>query len=193
MIEFWEAINWEIATAVGTIVAAFAAAFSAVILRKQHERDIDWRIRERTLSYSLTHKDKVNEATNNLKTAVNLKTALKLSNDMKQKQDSDGFINKPLKISRKTLESFLGNETEIYVTYNKKSKTDVSFLANHYGLLATEFNNDLLDKPLAKNLYFFQFMRFGFIFRENLTDEEHAKTYSNFNKLYEKWKKEFLE
>lgn len=161
MIEFWEAINWEIATAVSTIVAAFAAAFSAVILRKQHERDINWRKQERTYNLSITKSGLINTATENIK------------------RDLPEFN---MKFS--TLKQNIKNKKEFSKEIPTNIKNDRILLANHFGIFASEFNNRMLDDPIAKDIMLFQFMRFGFVFRGKM---EGVDVYSNFNKLYDQW------
>lgn len=178
MIEFWG--NWDAVSALATIFAAIGAVAAASIaawsayqatiatriaktsaekMAEQHQLNTDLRKREKTFSYSLTNRNEILKSTDSIKILETI-----------------GF---------KTLKSNLKKAPNSEPTKKVNFNSNHRLLANHYGVLAMEYYEDTIDRQLIKNLSWFQFMRFGFIFRANLKNNPH---YTNLNKLYEEWK-----
>ena len=176
MIEYWTSINWQAVIAFATLSAAFAAAYAAHqsknstnLAKEQIEEDRHWRKLDRTFSHSPTRDKNFRDALNHLK---NKYQGLRMSQE-------------------ELIDSLIGKQNNKYITRVLKADvTQLELVANSWGLMASEYNHGLLDRNLSKEIFFLNFMRFGFVFKDWLGHFKRRQVYADTIELYETSKTE---
>jgi len=153
-------------------VAAIAAALGAFFAGYQICSDNRWRKRDRTYSHSPTRNESFQKALDSFAT-----------DDFKRKYPG-------MELEQRKFRNELKREKSEFKFEGKIDENLVIPVANLWGQMASEYYADLLDRRIAKEVLWFRYMRFVFVFEKWLSEKDRMGTYDKTIKLYKKWKKD---